>query len=68
MDWHALFVFLGLIVYDIQVRIISVLVNGIRDAGIHEIEWTASGFSSGIYVVEMRANDFSATQKMLLLK
>ena len=59
---------LTLTVYDITGRVIATLNNGILDAGLHEIEWNASDHASGIYFVEMIAEDFRQIKKIILLK
>lgn len=50
------------------------LVNEVKDAGFHEVNWNASGVSSGIYYYIMKAKEISGsreniiTRKMLILK
>ena len=50
------------------------LVDTYMSAGIHEVTWNASGFSSGIYLIAMKAvgvesnKVFMQTQKAMLLK
>jgi hypothetical protein len=55
-------------VYDVSGREVAVLVNGYRDAGFHEVTFDASHLASGIYVYQMQAGEFSATDKMVLMK
>ena len=59
---------LTLTIYDITGRVVATLNNGILDAGLHEIEWNASDHASGIYFVEMIAEDFRQIKKIILLK
>ncbi|QQS37455.1 MAG: hypothetical protein IPM56_05735 [Ignavibacteriales bacterium] len=52
---------------------ISEIVNTEFSAGVHEINFNASGLSSGVYYYTMNAaskdgNSFSATKKMILMK
>jgi hypothetical protein len=47
---------------------VSVLVNERRDAGVHEVRFIASNFSSGVYLYRIRAGEFVQTRKLLLLK
>jgi hypothetical protein len=49
-------------------REVSVLVNGRRDAGVHEVKFDASRLSSGVYMYRIQAGDFVATKRMLPLK
>ncbi len=55
-------------VYDLQGRVVAELVNGHRDAGVHEVTWNASNLSSGMYFYRIQAGDFSAVQKVILMK
>ncbi len=55
-------------VYDLQGRVVAELVNGHRDAGVHEVTWNASNLSSGMYFYRIQAGDFSAVQKVVLMK
>jgi hypothetical protein len=58
----------NLSVYDISGRKVAELVNGMRDAGSHSVTFDASKLASGIYLYKLQAGDFTATQKMVLLK
>jgi len=55
-------------IYDILGREVSVLVNDIRQAGIHKEIFDAGNLSSGIYFYKMTAGDFSDIKKMIILK
>jgi hypothetical protein len=55
-------------VYDVTGREVVVLVNGYRNAGVHEVTFDASHLASGIYVYQMQIGDFSTTGKMVLMK
>ncbi len=57
-----------LTVYDIAGRQVAELVNDWRSAGLHEVAFDASDLSSGIYFARIEAGDFSAVQKMVLIK
>ncbi len=63
---HALS--LQLIVYDILGRKIATLVNQKQAPGNYSVQFDASKLSSGIYYYTLRAGDFVATKKMILLK
>jgi hypothetical protein len=58
----------GLTVYDILGRGVSVLVNDRRDAGVHEVKFDASGLSSGVYFYRIQAGDFVQTRKLVLIR
>lgn len=60
--------FVNLVVYDIAGRQIAELVNGWRDAGVHEVTWNASNFAAGVYIYHLTAGDYSASGKMALVK
>jgi parallel beta-helix repeat protein/predicted outer membrane repeat protein len=57
-----------LVIYDIAGRSVATLIDGHRDAGFHEITFDGSHFSSGIYIYCLKADNFTATGKMVLLK
>lgn len=57
-----------LIVYDVSGREVARLVDGFKSAGVHEIIFDGSDFSSGIYFARLQADGFSQTRKMLLVK
>jgi type IX secretion system substrate protein len=55
-------------IYDIVGHEVETLLNGPLRAGTYEIEWNASGYSSGIYYYKLISENFSETRKMILLK
>ncbi|TKJ41085.1 hypothetical protein CEE37_05305 [candidate division LCP-89 bacterium B3_LCP] len=55
-------------VYDISGRLVTTLVNGWRDEGVHEVTFDGSGLSSGIYVYRLSAEGLTASGKMVLVK
>ncbi len=60
--------FTTLNVFDVHGRLVAELVNGWRDAGLHEIAFDASDLVSGLYIYRLTAGDFSASGKMVLMK
>jgi photosystem II stability/assembly factor-like uncharacterized protein len=60
--------FVKLIVFDITGRIIEILINNELSSGVHEINWDASHYASGVYFYKIEASNFSETKKMILLK
>ena len=55
-------------VYNINGELINTLHNGIKTAGNHSIEWNAEGYPSGVYFVKLIADEFTQTQKLMLIK
>lgn len=55
-------------VYDATGAAVETLVNEPLAAGRYTVTWDGLGLASGVYVVQMRAGDFSQTRKMILLK
>ena len=55
-------------IFDINCRLITEIVNGTFSAGTHTMNWDASIVSAGIYVIWMKANGFSSSTKVMLLK
>lgn len=55
-------------VYDILGREVAVLVNEYKQAGTYSVEFNGSGFSSGVYIYQITAGNYSETSKMVLSK
>ncbi|MGE5351275.1 MAG: DJ-1/PfpI family protein [Acidobacteriota bacterium] len=55
-------------VYDILGREVATLVNEERPAGNYKITWNAANLPSGVYVYQLKAGGYTATQKLMLLK
>ena len=55
-------------VYDILGREVTVLVNERGNAGIHEVEFDASGLASGVYYYRIQSGDFVRSRALLLLR
>ncbi len=60
--------YVNLSIYNLLGQKIVTLVNRKQKAGPHQIEWNATGFSSGLYYYILRAGDFQDARKMLLLR
>ncbi|MBL7190493.1 T9SS type A sorting domain-containing protein [bacterium] len=58
----------SLIVYDIQGREVARLVDGFQPAGMYQRTFDGSELSSGVYFACLKAEGFSQTRKMLLIK
>jgi len=57
-----------LTVYSILGEKVTVLVNGIMNAGYHRVAFNAANLSSGIYIYKIEAKDFTEKKKMILVK
>ena len=57
-----------LTVYDLLGHQVATLVNGIQDAGKHEVVWNATGVASGVYFYRMASNGLVQTRKLVLLR
>ena len=57
-----------LIVYDVLGTEVATLVEENKSPGIYEVEWTATGFASGVYFYRLKAGDFNSVKKLVLMK
>ena len=57
-----------LAVYDIDGREVAVLVEGTREPGVYEVNFTPQNFASGVYMYKLRAGNFTETRKMVMMK
>jgi hypothetical protein len=57
-----------LVVYDMQGKEVSTLVNQQLKPGTYEVDFDGSRFSSGVYFYKLSAEDFLQTKKMTLIK
>jgi len=55
-------------VYDALGREVATLVNEVKEAGSYEVKFDASKLSTGVYVYTLRAGNFVAAKKLLLVK
>ena len=55
-------------VFDMLGRRVSVLTDGMMEAGKHQVSFDASQLSSGVYVYKLQAGSRTITRKMTLLK
>ncbi|TKJ39020.1 hypothetical protein CEE37_11385 [candidate division LCP-89 bacterium B3_LCP] len=60
--------FVKVAIYDISGRLVDVVEEGWRQAGIEQISWNANGFASGLYLVQLEAESKTQQQKIVLLK
>ncbi len=47
---------------------IATLVNGVKEAGTHIINFNAEEFNSGVYIYRIESNGFNEVRKMTLIK
>jgi subtilisin family serine protease len=57
-----------LTVFDLLGRSVTTLVDGRLAAGRHAVTFDGSGRPSGVYFVRLQAGEYTATQRMVLLK
>jgi len=55
-------------VFNLQGQLVETLVDGLRDAGSHNVTFDASALSSGIYLYQLTAGQNTASGKMVLVK
>ena len=55
-------------VFDILGRRVAVLVDGMIEAGVHEVTFNASNLASGVYLYRLSTADFVQTRQMVLVK
>jgi len=55
-------------VYDALGNEVASLVDGVVEAGIHEVTFDASHLSSGVYIYKLSVNEFVSIKKMVLLR
>jgi len=55
-------------IYNLLGQKIATLISEKQNAGVHQVEWDASGFSSGVYYYQIKAGEFHEIKKMVLLR
>jgi len=55
-------------IYDVLGNEVTVLINEEESAGSYEVEFNGTGLPSGIYFYQLKAGNYVATKKMILLK
>jgi FtsP/CotA-like multicopper oxidase with cupredoxin domain len=55
-------------IYDVLGKEVSTLINQVVPAGNHEVNFDATGLSSGVYFYNLTAGNFVESKKMVLLK
>ena len=54
--------------YTLMDRKLETLKNGVLNTGYHTINWNASSYPSGIYLIRMKSGSYTQTQKVVLVK
>jgi hypothetical protein len=62
------FGFTTITAYDITGRQLETLTNEVLSIGNYSINWNASPYPSGIYLIRMDSGEFTQTQKVVLVK
>jgi hypothetical protein len=60
--------FVSLKVYDMLAREVATVVSQDYAAGVHKVRWNASSLPSGMYIYRVRAGEFVAQKKLVLIK
>ncbi|MDP2302837.1 MAG: T9SS type A sorting domain-containing protein [Ignavibacteria bacterium] len=60
--------FTTLKIYDLLGKLVTTLVNEEKENGKYSVEFNASKLSSGVYLYELRSNEYKSTKKLLLMK
>jgi len=55
-------------VYNLIGQKVAILVSEKQNAGLHDLEWDAGGFASGVYLYRIKAGAFVDVKKMILIK
>jgi hypothetical protein len=57
-----------LAVYDVLGREVTVLVEGVRSAGRHEVAFDGSALPGGVYLVRLNSGGSAATRALTLVR
>ena len=60
--------YVTLTLFDLLGREISVLADGLKEVGFHEVSLDASRLSSGVYFYSMKAGEFNSVKRLVLLR
>ena len=56
----------NLILFDINGRVVKVLVNASKDTGTHAVNFNAGSLAKGIYYYRIQAGDFTDVKKLII--
>jgi hypothetical protein len=57
-----------LVVYNILGEKVAELVNSFQEPGKYTVKWNAKDFASGVYLYQIKSNEFTQSKKLILLK
>jgi hypothetical protein len=60
--------YVKLSVYNMLGEEVTTIVNNLQKAGRYEVNFNASGLSSGVYVYRIEAGNYTASKKLMLMK
>jgi len=55
-------------IYNLKSQLITTLVNKYHQLGNYTVDWNAAGESSGVYFYRIRAGEYTAVRKCVVLK
>lgn len=55
-------------VHNVAGRLVATLSEDVREPGVHELTWNATGAASGVYFARMQAGKTDVSRKLVLLK
>ena len=55
-------------VYNLLGQSVATLASGYREKGTYDLTWDAADITSGMYFVKAQTNEFTTTQKLMLVK
>lgn len=55
-------------IYDILGQKVKTVVNEFQKADRYEVKFSATGIASGVYIYQLRVNDFISSKKMVLIR
>ena len=58
----------SIIIYDLTGREVITLIEKSMDTGVYSLNWDASASPSGLYLIQLIAEDYIETRKLMLLK
>ena len=62
------FGFTSIKTYDITGKHLKTLINTNLNPGSYMVDWNASSYPSGVYLIRMNSNDFTQTNKVMFVK
>ena len=57
-----------IVIFDLSGKQVELLVNEFQEVGFHSVDWNASSYPSGVYLIRMVSGDFIHTNKVVLVK